>query len=200
MDRLDAATESLKSERIHEITNQQEKKNQFLSSWKHLFLKLKMINQCCIEFFIMSKKAYQAASLSKELAVTHILKPCDKNQQHLVWMMVKWIAVRNLSGLLNALATWMRLQIILTFIFLYFHMLLQCPNAGITCLCGVIYDYNKLCLIIIPQKVSVLMFEIQNQSCFYCLCFSNFRLHQFDRLWHLILFAFYAFISQLRWN
>lgn len=44
------------------------------------FLNLKMINQRCIEFFNTSKKAYQAASLSKELAITHILKACDKNQ------------------------------------------------------------------------------------------------------------------------
>lgn len=40
-----------------------------------------MINQCCIEFFTTSKKAYQAALLSKELATAHIVKACDGYQQ-----------------------------------------------------------------------------------------------------------------------
>lgn len=79
-----------------------------------------MINQCCIEFFTTSKKAYQAASLSKELAITHILKACDKNQQQLVWMMAKWLAVKNLSGLLNALARQMRLKVIMNFLLVFF--------------------------------------------------------------------------------
>lgn len=50
------------------------------------FPKLKMMNQCSIEFFTMSKKAYQTASLGN----TSILKTCDENHQHLVCMMAKW--------------------------------------------------------------------------------------------------------------
>lgn len=93
--RLDSASDSLKSEHVLEITNQQEgKKISFFHRGSSSFLKLKMINQWCIEFFTASKRAYQAASLSKELAITHILKACDKNQQHLAWTMAKWLSVK----------------------------------------------------------------------------------------------------------
>ena len=85
--------ESLRCEWTPEITNQEEEMC-FFHHGSSSFLKLKMINQCCIEFFTTSKKAYQAAVLSKKLAVTHTLRACDKNQQHPAWMMVKWLAVR----------------------------------------------------------------------------------------------------------
>lgn len=68
-----------------------------------------MINQCSIEYFATSKKAYQAALLSEELATARILKACDSNQQSSpVWMMAEWLHVKNISGLSTALERWMR--------------------------------------------------------------------------------------------
>lgn len=58
--------------------------------WEAAFPELKMINQCCIEFFTTSKKTYQAASLSKEMAITSILGSLwqEPAASIVVWMRV----------------------------------------------------------------------------------------------------------------
>lgn len=58
------------------------REKRFLSSRKQfILLQLKITNQFCIEFFTTSKRAYQAASLSKELPTAHAVKARDSYQQ-----------------------------------------------------------------------------------------------------------------------
>lgn len=135
-----------------------------------------MINQCCTEIFTTSKKTYQviaSALLSKKLPITHTLKARDKNQQHPDWMMAKQPAVRNISGVLNELARWRRLNMNFHSVFFFFFIY--------SCHCGFQTQFQMDCLIMWNEKLSCLSkwetwYLMESEI---SLCLSHFRICHF---------------------
>ena len=148
--RLDSASESLESEEwLFDICKSTRKKKQKNLCFCHhrgscSFLKLKMINQCCIELFCRHVQEGLSSCLRfpRNWQITLLLKARDEKQQREPgW----WWG--GCSGLITTLARWTRLKVTEHFIsafyiFSYycccccFHMFAGLRDAGIICDCN----------------------------------------------------------------